>query len=55
MGAALFPWLTGVVSAHFHSLRYGLMVPCVTGVAMAALNWLIFRGRQTADTTHTVS
>ena len=55
MGAALFPWLTGVVSAHFHSLRYGLMVPCVTGVAMAALNWRIFRGRQTADTTLTVS
>ena len=39
MGAALFPWITGLVSAHFHSLRYGLMVPCFTGVAMAALNW----------------
>jgi fucose permease len=51
MGAALFPWLTGLVSAHFHSLRYGLTVPCVTGVAMATLNWLIFRGRKTADTT----
>jgi len=54
MGAALFPWITGLVSAHFHSLRYGLMVPCVTGVAMAALTWLIFRGRQTANATHTV-
>jgi MFS family permease len=54
MGAALFPWITGLVSTHFHSLRYGLMVPCLTGVAMAALSWLIFRGRQTADATHTV-
>jgi MFS transporter, FHS family, glucose/mannose:H+ symporter len=54
MGAALFPWMTGLVSTHFHSLRYGLMVPCFTGVAMAALNWLIFRGRQTTNATHTV-
>ncbi|MGB3628389.1 MAG: hypothetical protein WBA18_02760, partial [Terracidiphilus sp.] len=50
MGAALFPWITGLVSAHFHSLRYGLVVPCLTGVAMAVLNWLIFRNLQTADT-----
>jgi MFS family permease len=54
MSAALFPWITGLVSAHFHSLRYGLMVPCFTGVAMAALNWLIFRGRQSENATHTV-
>jgi len=53
MGAALFPWITGLVSARFHSLRYGLMVPCITGVAMAVLNWLIFRGRQTTNATHT--
>ncbi len=51
MGGALFPWITGLVSTHFHSLRYGLMVPCVAGVVMAALNWLIFRGRQTAIAT----
>jgi MFS transporter, FHS family, glucose/mannose:H+ symporter len=50
MGAALFPWLTGLVSAHLHSLRYGLMVPCITGVAMVALNWRIFRGWQLTDT-----
>ncbi len=55
MGAALFPWITGLVSAHFHSLRYGLMVPCITGVAMAALNWLIFRGRQSETATHSVA
>jgi len=50
MGAALFPWMTGLVSAHFHSLRYGLMVPCAAGLAMAVLNWLIFSGRQTGNT-----
>jgi MFS family permease len=46
MGAALFPWLTGLVSAHFHSLRYGLTVPCAVGLTMAVLNWLIFRSMQ---------
>jgi MFS transporter, FHS family, glucose/mannose:H+ symporter len=55
MGAALFPWLTGLVSEHFHSLRYGLMVPCVAGVAMAVLSWLIFRGRKAAETAQTLS
>jgi fucose permease len=38
IGAALLPWITGLVSAHFHSLRYGLVAPCLTGAAMAALN-----------------
>jgi MFS transporter, FHS family, glucose/mannose:H+ symporter len=42
MGAALFPWVTGLVSAHLHSLRYGLVVPCFAGLAMAGLNALIF-------------
>jgi FHS family glucose/mannose:H+ symporter-like MFS transporter len=54
MGAALFPWITGMISTHFHSLRWGLMVPCFTGVAMAVLNWLIFRDRQSSNATHTV-
>ncbi len=51
MGAALFPWITGLVSAHWHSLRYGLVVPCLAGLAMAGLSALIFafaqpQGRQ---------
>jgi MFS transporter, FHS family, glucose/mannose:H+ symporter len=37
MGAALFPWFTGLISAHFHSLRLGLMVPCVAGFGMIGL------------------
>jgi fucose permease len=44
MGAALIPWMTGLVSAHFHSLRYGLVVPCFVGLAMAMLSALL-RGR----------
>jgi fucose permease len=27
LGGALFPWLTGIVSTHFHGLRAGLAVP----------------------------
>ncbi|MGA7339736.1 MAG: hypothetical protein WBE72_08360 [Terracidiphilus sp.] len=34
MEAALFPWITGLVSAGFHWLRCGLLVPCATGRAM---------------------
>jgi MFS transporter, FHS family, glucose/mannose:H+ symporter len=42
MGAALFPWMTGIVSEYDHSLRSGLVVPCFAGLTMAVLNWLIF-------------
>jgi fucose permease len=42
LGAALFPWITGLVSAHYHSLRYGLVVPCATGVAMIGISALMF-------------
>lgn len=43
LGAALFPWITGVVSARFHSLRLGLLVPAAAGLALIVLNELIFR------------
>lgn len=42
LGSALFPWITGLVSAHYHSLRYGLVVPCAAGLAMIAITALIF-------------
>lgn len=42
-GAALFPWLTGLCSAHFGSLRYGLLVPLAAGLAMAVLRPIFFR------------
>lgn len=34
LGAVVFPWLTGLVSAHFGSLRYGLLAPCAAAVLM---------------------
>lgn len=37
LGSALLPWLTGFFSAHFGSLRYGLIAPCGTAVLMIVL------------------
>jgi MFS transporter, FHS family, glucose/mannose:H+ symporter len=37
IGAAFFPWLTGLLSAHFHSLRVGLIAPCAAGFTMLVL------------------
>jgi fucose permease len=42
LGAALFPWITGLVSAHYHSLRYGLVVPCAAGLLMIGISALMF-------------
>lgn len=42
LGSALFPWITGIISAHYHSLSYGLVVPCATGLTMIGLSALIF-------------
>jgi FHS family glucose/mannose:H+ symporter-like MFS transporter len=36
-GAVLLPWLTGLLSAHFGSLRYGLLVPCGAAMVMVTL------------------
>jgi len=41
LGAALFPWITGMVSAHYHSLRYGLVVPCAAGLVMIGISALM--------------
>jgi fucose permease len=35
LGAAIFPWLTGLLSSHFHSLRFGLAAPCAAALIMA--------------------
>ncbi len=42
-GSALLPWLTGLLSAHFGSLRYGLIAPCGAAAVMILLRWLGFR------------
>jgi MFS transporter, FHS family, glucose/mannose:H+ symporter len=51
MGAAIFPWLTGLLSVHFQSLRVGLVVPSAAGLVMAALVGLIFRISRKANVT----
>jgi len=37
LGSAIFPWLTGVLSAHYGSLRYGLIAPCIAALLMILL------------------
>jgi fucose permease len=37
MGSALFPWLTGLLSAHLGGLRYGLIAPCCAALLMVLL------------------
>jgi fucose permease len=37
MGSAIFPWLTGLLSAHYGSLRYGLIAPCGAALVMILL------------------
>jgi fucose permease len=46
MGSALLPWLTGILSAHNGSLRYGLIAPFGTALLMLVLFSVSFR---TAD------
>jgi FHS family glucose/mannose:H+ symporter-like MFS transporter len=46
MGSAFLPWLTGLVSAHYGELRYGLIVPCAAAFAMIALRLMSFRGAE---------
>lgn len=43
VGSAVFPWFTGLISAHFDSLQLGLLVPCAGGLAMLVLGGLVFK------------
>lgn len=43
IGAAVLPWITGLLSSHFNSLRYGLIAPCAVGLLMAALQVVALR------------
>ncbi|HZP07233.1 MAG TPA: MFS transporter [Terracidiphilus sp.] len=49
IGAAFFPWLTGLLSAHFHSLRLGLLAPCGAGLMMVILQSIGARPAKTAE------
>jgi fucose permease len=43
VGSAFFPWLTGLFSAHFGSLRFGLIAPCAAALLMIVLLPVSFR------------
>jgi FHS family glucose/mannose:H+ symporter-like MFS transporter len=43
IGSAVLPWMTGVLSAHFGSLRFGLIAPFGAAVLMIALKPLAIR------------
>lgn len=38
IGSALLPWITGIFSARFGSLHYGLIAPCCAALLMVALS-----------------
>jgi len=46
LGGATLPWLTGVISTHFHGLRTGLLVPA-TGAALLLFLSAIITGKPT--------
>lgn len=54
IGAAVFPWITGLLSARYHSLRYGLAVPSVAGLGMIGLIALTLRRVQPSGTPDSV-
>jgi MFS transporter, FHS family, glucose/mannose:H+ symporter len=37
LGSAIFPWMTGYLSAYYGSLRYGLIAPCCAALLMILL------------------
>lgn len=43
LGGATLPWLTGVVSTHFHGLRAGLAVPLVGAMLLLSLSAAVTR------------
>ena len=40
-GGATLPWLTGVISTHFHGLRVGLLVPAAGSVLLLGLSSVV--------------
>lgn len=41
LGAAVFPWIVGAASTHYHGLRVGLIVPLLGGLLMLAIHGAI--------------
>lgn len=50
-GAAILPWLTGWLSAHYGSLRYGLIAPCGAALLMVTLATISFRAPPSSTPT----
>jgi fucose permease len=53
VGAAFFPWLTGLLSAHFNSLRLGLIAPCGAALVMVVVQVVALRRAGIAEPTAT--
>jgi FHS family glucose/mannose:H+ symporter-like MFS transporter len=49
IGGATLPWLTGVVSTHFHGLRAGLLIPATGAVLLLGLSTAITSPVHTQD------
>jgi len=43
LGAAVFPWLVGLASSHYGTLRAGLVVPLIGGSVMIVFHAAIMR------------
>ena len=41
LGGATLPWLTGIVSTHFHGLRAGLLVPATGAILLLSMSAVI--------------
>lgn len=54
IGAAFFPWLTGLLSSHFNSLRCGLIAPCAAALLMAFLRPLALRPATPAESAASI-
>jgi len=54
IGAAVFPWLTGLLSSHFNSLRCGLIAPCAAALLMAFLRPFALQSAKQADSTASI-
>jgi fucose permease len=50
LGSIIFPWVTGVLSAHFGSLRYGLLAPCGAALLMIVVSAFGVRAAGTRET-----
>jgi MFS transporter, FHS family, glucose/mannose:H+ symporter len=50
IGAALFPWLAGLLSTHTGSLHIGLVVPLLAAAALLTMSFLLPHRHATSQT-----